>query len=94
MLKTIHTDPGLLPFRPRILRRYARIQEVQDRITNGLSLTDFASGYLYFGMHTTAEGWVFREWAPNASEMFLVGDFSQWQFREEFRVHKHGSNWE
>lgn len=94
MLKTIHTDPGLLPFRPRILRRYARIQEVQDRITNGLSLTDFASGYLYFGMHTTAEGWVFREWAPNASEMFLVGDFSQWQIREEFRVHKHGSNWE
>ena len=28
------------------------------------TLSDFASGYLYFGLHRTAKGWTFREWAP------------------------------
>ena len=41
-------------------------------------MSDFASGYLYFGLHRTDKGWVFREWAPNATAIYLVGDFNSW----------------
>ena len=43
-------------------------------------------GFLHFGLHKTDTGWIFREWAPNATRMFLVGDFSDWKEREEFSL--------
>ncbi|HBG56909.1 MAG TPA: 1,4-alpha-glucan-branching enzyme, partial [Porphyromonadaceae bacterium] len=43
---------------------------------------------LYFGLHKTDEGWVFREWAPRATGIFLVGTFNQWQRLESFRLKK------
>jgi 1,4-alpha-glucan branching enzyme len=42
------------------------------------SLSEYANGYLYFGFHREAEGWVFREWAPGARAIFLFGDFNDW----------------
>ncbi len=42
------------------------------------SLVDFANGYNYFGVHRTETGWVYREWAPAADEMYLTGDFNNW----------------
>ena len=42
------------------------------------SLRDFASGHLYFGFHKTKEGWYYREWAPGAQQVFLTGDFCNW----------------
>lgn len=46
-------------------------------------------------MHHTEEGWIFREWAPHAMAIYLIGDFSEWQKREEFRLKplEYG-NWE
>ena len=29
-------------------------------------LSDIANGYMYFGIHPTQDGWVFREWLPGA----------------------------
>ena len=46
----------------------------------------FRSGYLYFGLQKAEDGWVFREWAPNATEIFLVGSFNNWQRQEAFRL--------
>ncbi len=37
--------------------------------------------YDYLGVHPTDGGFVFRVWAPHASEVFVVGDFNGW--REE-----------
>lgn len=51
----------------------------EQELTNGKSLADFASGYLYFGLHRTNEGWVIREWAPNATHIYLVGTFNEWK---------------
>ena len=42
-------------------------------------LTDFANGHHYFGMHHTRDGgMVFREWAPGADRIALIGDFNGW----------------
>jgi len=38
--------------------------------------------YEYFGSHKTEDGFVFRVWAPNARQIFVVGDFDLWG--EEF----------
>ena len=46
-------------------------------------LTAFREGrasdlYRYFGAHPTADGWVFRTWAPNARAVSVTGDFCAW----------------
>ena len=59
------------------------------------TLSDFANGYEYFGLHKTARGWVFREWAPNATDIYLIGDFNNWQETEKYRAKrvKNTGNW-
>ena len=58
-------------------------------------MSDAFNSYLYYGMHRSAEGWIFREWAPHATAIYLVGDFSDWQKKEEFRLrHLEYGNWE
>jgi 1,4-alpha-glucan branching enzyme len=49
-------------------------------------LSDFATGYLYFGLHHLKEGWVFREWAPNATAIYLIGDFNDWKESENYKM--------
>ncbi|MDR2764649.1 MAG: alpha amylase C-terminal domain-containing protein [Tannerella sp.] len=87
-LKLIMNDPWLAPYEEAIDGRYRYACWKEQDLTNGgeQTLSDFASGYLYFGLHRTAEGWVFREWAPNATAIYLVGMFNGWQKREDFRL--------
>ena len=42
------------------------------------SLVDFANGHEYFGFHHVKGGWYYREWAPAAEAVFLMGDFNNW----------------
>jgi 1,4-alpha-glucan branching enzyme len=53
-----------------------------------MSLAEFASGHEYFGLHFRQGEWVFREWAPNATAIFLIGDISKWQERKEYALEK------
>jgi 1,4-alpha-glucan branching enzyme len=87
-LKIIRNDTWLTPYKSAIEGRYAHFFDKEAELTrNGeITLEDFASGYLYFGLHRTNEGWIFREWAPNATEIYLIGDFNDWQQKEEYRL--------
>ena len=89
-LGLITNDPWLEPHRSAIEGRYAYFLQKEKELTqNGkISLSDFASGYLYFGLHRTATGWVFREWAPQATAVYLIGDFNQWQEKPEYLLQK------
>jgi 1,4-alpha-glucan branching enzyme len=77
--RLLQQDPYLAPYSEALLRRIRLVMETEHRLTGGkISLADFASGHEFFGLHRTASGWVFREWAPNATAVFLVGEFSSW----------------
>mgnify|MGYP002520879538 FL=1 len=94
----VQKDPYLEPFEEAIKGRHEHEQWKKSQLTNGgkRSLADFASGHDYYGLHKMKRGWVFREWAPNATDIYLVGDFSEWKESDKFRAKRiEGTgNWE
>ena len=72
-------DPYLKPFEEAIRGRSAHAYARAKELAGEQKLSDWASAHEYYGLHKTKKGWVFREWAPNATSMWLVGDFSRWQ---------------
>ena len=89
-------DPYLGPYLEIIGERRRRAEALEERLTEGkMSLADFASAHEFFGLHRTKEGWVFREWAPLATGVTLVGDFSDWEIRAEYALAPAGNGvWE
>lgn len=93
----IKNDPWLEPFERAITGRYEYVTYKKSELTqNGKkSLSDFATGYLYFGLHQTQSGWTFREWAPNATQIYMVGTFNDWKEDEKYALKPLGNgNWE
>ena len=79
----------LTPFSDQIRRRLKHIEDTEHRLTQGkIRLAEFASGHEYFGLHFQSGEWVFREWAPNATAIYLIGDMTNWQVRSEFELEK------
>ena len=89
-LKIIQNDPWLEPFTSAIEGRYNYARQKEAELTNNgkNTLSDFASGYLYFGMHKLADSWVIREWAPNATDIYVIGDFNNWSLTEDYKLTK------
>ena len=78
-------DPYLQPYGDIVRRRLAKIDETERRLIAGSqTLAAFASGHEYFGLHLKGKYWLLREWAPNASRIFLVGDISGWKEQDAF----------
>ena len=76
----VHTDPLLGRYAAVIERRLERVAATEQRLTGGrVPLCDFAAGHEYFGLHFREGGWVFREWAPNATALYLVGEMNAWR---------------
>ena len=79
--KIFEYDPQLLPYKKDINLRMKRYQQKRrELVGEGGSLRDFANGYQYFGFHRTEDGWVYREWAPAAEEVWLTGDMVEWRW--------------
>ena len=88
-LDIIKSDPWLVPYTNAINGRYEYFESMEKKlVVEGQTLSDFSSGYLYFGLHRLSDGWVFREWAPNATAIFLIGDFNNWQRRSDYQLKK------
>lgn len=78
--KLLDLDPWLGPFRDSLRKRRQRVDAIRRRlIENVESLTDAAGNHTYLGLHRVPDGWVFREWAPNARSIHLVGTFNAWE---------------
>jgi 1,4-alpha-glucan branching enzyme len=89
LIRLLRSDSYLAPFSDQIRHRLERIEETEQRLTQGkMSLAEFASGHEYFGLHFQRGEWVFREWAPNATAIYLIGDMSKWQEQREFELEK------
>lgn len=97
MLKIIKNDPWLEPYADAINGRHAHVLYKIEELTGGnRSLSEFAMGHHYFGLHCTGKKWIFREWAPNATKIFLVGDFNGWQEETAYELQRcsDSGNWE
>lgn len=96
MKKIYETDPYLAPYKEAIEKRHERILEERDKIALNGSLADGLNNHLYYGLHRDADGsWVFREWAPNASRIYLIGEFNNWRRTAAYSLHPiGGGNWE
>ncbi len=93
----VKNDPWLEPFEPAIAGRHQHVVDKLAQLTNGgqNTLSDFASGYLYFGLHKATRGWVLREWAPNATEIYVIGQFNDWKEDEAYKMTRiDNGNWE
>lgn len=77
--KILKLDPYLADYEQDIdLRMDLYRHKRKELLGKTKNITDFANGYQYFGFHRTDSGWVYREWAPAAEEMYLTGDFNEW----------------
>ena len=80
MYKILRYDSYLKPYEKDIelrMENYERKRE--ELLKDAPTLSDFANGHHYFGIHRTEDGGiVYREWAPGADEMHLYGDFNGW----------------
>ena len=86
-LNIIKNDPWLEPYADAIVGRYQdAVNKERELVGKGGSLVDFANAHHYFGLHRTTDGWVFREWAPNATDIVLIGDFTRWQEMAKYRM--------
>ena len=94
----VENDGYLEPYEDVIRGQHEYVVSKLNQLTeNGKkTLSDFANGYEYYGLHKTDCGWIFREWAPNATDIYLVGDFNDWKEVAKYRAKRiEGTgNWE
>jgi 1,4-alpha-glucan branching enzyme len=74
----VKLDPWLSPFKESLRHRYKKaqdwIQKIED--TEG-GLDQFSKGTEKFGFNVDKQNNItYREWAPNATQAFLIGEFS------------------
>lgn len=58
-------------------------------------LADACNSHLYYGLHRNNTEWVLREWAPNATAIFLLCDSNDWQKNNRYSFTKlNDQDWE
>ena len=94
-LNILLDDPSLAPFEGDLNDRVKRFKDRKKQLLKpGQKLSEFANGHHFYGFHKVKGGWVYREWAPAAEALHLVGDFNGWN-RESHPLKPIGDgNWE
>ncbi len=77
--KIFEYDPYLKPFESDIEQRMKNYEwKKHELLQHADTLADFANGHVYFGFHKTKKGWYYREWAPAADNVYIMGDMNGW----------------
>lgn len=88
-------DAYLVQYRDVILERNRAVLRKKMELAGDGELKDAVNNHIFYRLHIDNGFWVFREWAPNATAIYLVGDFTNWEKREEFALKSTGKgNWE
>lgn len=95
MYRILELNPQLAPFAGDIDLRMFLYRATRDRILKeGQSLNDFSNAYEFFGFHHVDGGWYYREWAPSAYQLYLEGDFNNWNQTSHPLTPIGDGNWE
>ncbi len=82
----VKNDPWLQPFEGSIIERINHYQNKLNQIRELFSsLQDMASAYNYYGITENNEEYIIREWAPNATEIYIIGDFNNWARSDDYK---------
>jgi len=94
--KFYSSDPWLDPFKGIIESRISKCIAKELQLAGDGKLIEFAMGHFYYGLHRNHDGWIFREWAPNADDIYLTGMFSNWKEKSSYRLERINSygDWE
>ena len=90
------SDEWLLPYKDAIDKRHEMIAQTRDRLSVDGSLAKAMNNHIYYGLHRNEKGsWIFREWAPNATKIYIIGEFNNWKRTEAYALRPiGGGNWE
>jgi 1,4-alpha-glucan branching enzyme len=83
MLPLVERDPYLASHAPALEARHARYQTYLAGLGLGDGLRgSISTGYRHFGINRGTKDGVpghwYREWAPGARSLSLIGDFNSW----------------
>ena len=97
MLPLVINDPWLNPVSKAVDDRHNRYEErLHGIISRYGSLKTFATAHQFLGFNydKRRHGWWYREWAPAAHYLSLMGDFNNWN-RYEYPLELAGNGlWE
>ena len=95
MYRLLELNPQLVPFAGDIDLRMFLYRATKSRIlSEGQTLNDFANAHNYYGFHRVEGGWVYREWAPSAHQLYLEGEFNGWNQTSHPLKRLDNGNWE
>ena len=95
MYRIFEYNPQLKPYYGDIQHRMHLYHHTKWRLLEDKkTLVDFANAHDYFGFHHIDGGWVYREWAPNAHQLYLTGEFNDWHWLEHPMTRLENGIWE
>lgn len=97
VMPIVQQDSWLEPVANDIYQRYDRYVQRKKSIEDQYgSLNNFASAYKYMGFHLSEDKdyLIYREWAPAAKGLFLIGDFNDWEYYTHPLQSKENGIWE
>lgn len=95
MYAILENFPELRPYEGDINLRMERYKGKKAQLLQGhSSLRDFANAHAWYGFHKLEDGWAYREWAPAADQLYLTGDFNDWQWTATPMNRLDNGNWE
>ena len=95
MYRILELNPQLQNFSWDIDLRMQLYRDTKARLLGeGQTLNDFANAHHYYGIHHLENGWVYREWAPSAYQLYLEGEFNNWNQTSHPLTNLGNGNWE
>ncbi len=97
ILPILKENPYLNPWKEAIYNwHYAYKGFLAFLKENHGSLKEFATSHEFLGLHYSKKdnGWYYREWAPAAFQLFLIGDFNDWNRSSHPLHHLENGYWE
>lgn len=86
--RVIHDDPWLEPCKQALIDRHSRFVNKKKEIeASEGNLVKFSQGYKKYGFNRVEGGITYREWVPNANQVYIMGEFNGWNRRSHELQH-------
>ncbi len=95
MYRIFEYNPQLRQFSGDIDLRMHLYHDTKWRLLKGKkTVNEFSNAHHYFGFHRVEGGWIYREWAPSAHQLYLTGEFNGWRWLDHPMTKLGGGVWE